>query len=488
MIDFPPGDSREGLEPPGLPPASSTPPPTFPPTPPPLPYRTPEPRRPSALGAGLAWALIVVSVLTVLGAHWYADRYAGAGERKERLTADLQFRIAARYVLGARAAYELAGHPPDANAMGQLTDGLRQAAKTPEDRLRAAAVWAELDGPGRAVRAIDEAEESITDPDLREDAELFRDIYTHGTTGVSLSEQARLVSRHGYFARLALTSDLPKADPRRRSVLMAAVRTTITLVAVSVGGTLTLVAGIVLLAIAFVRVSTKKLRPRMRPPAARTSALLEGFAIYLGGIVLVSLGLSYWLRGSLLAGVWVMAGAVLVAVVWPRLRGMSGAELREALGWHRGRGFVVEFFCGWVGWIAGLPLLAAAAALSALLAYKFGGNGTHPIVQEVGGGLWRTVGLYLLACVWAPITEELMFRGAFYAHMRQRFTWVPSALIVGVIFAVIHPQGWVGVPPITALAFTFASIREWRGSLIASMSAHALNNFLVTTMLIMAVG
>ena len=33
-----------------------------------------------------------------------------------------------------------------------------------------------------------------------------------------------------------------------------------------------------------------------------------------------------------------------------------------------------------------------------------------------------------------------------------------------------------------------ASIREWRGSLLGSMTAHALNNFIATTFLVTALG
>ena len=54
------------------------------------------------------------------------------------------------------------------------------------------------------------------------------------------------------------------------------------------------------------------------------------------------------------------------------------------------------------------------------------------------------------------------------------------------IFAVIHPQGWAGVPPIMALALTLSALRLTRGSLIAPMTAHALNNGLVTLLLIFA--
>jgi len=46
----------------------------------------------------------------------------------------------------------------------------------------------------------------------------------------------------------------------------------------------------------------------------------------------------------------------------------------------------------------------------------------------------------------------------------------------------LHPQGWVAVPALSAIAMVLAALREWRGSLIAPMAAHACNNFLVLTL------
>ena len=69
-----------------------------------------------------------------------------------------------------------------------------------------------------------------------------------------------------------------------------------------------------------------------------------------------------------------------------------------------------------------------------------------------------------------------MFRGMLFGHMRERFGWWTSALVVAILFAIVHPQGIVGVPVISALALVFAGIREWRGSIIGCMAAHALHN------------
>jgi hypothetical protein len=90
--------------------------------------------------------------------------------------------------------------------------------------------------------------------------------------------------------------------------------------------------------------------------------------------------------------------------------------------------------------------------------------------------------IYFLACVWAPVFEESMFRGALFNHLRARHGWWVSASIVGLLFAAIHPQGWTTIPILGGIGMVLCALREWRSSLIASMAAHALSNGTVITL------
>ena len=56
---------------------------------------------------------------------------------------------------------------------------------------------------------------------------------------------------------------------------------------------------------------------------------------------------------------------------------------------------------------------------------------------------------------------------------------------MAVIFAIIHPQGWTVAPTLAAVAMVLAAIREWRGSILAPMAAHACNNFIVLSFALM---
>jgi membrane protease YdiL (CAAX protease family) len=135
-----------------------------------------------------------------------------------------------------------------------------------------------------------------------------------------------------------------------------------------------------------------------------------------------------------------------------------------------------------------LPVFAVGVGLTYLLTQLAKAAPTHPIQFEVGKSWWTNFQLYLLACVWAPVVEETMFRGALFHHVRRRWNWVISAALVSLIFAAIHPQGWAAIPALGALALIFAAIREWRGSIVAPMTGHFIQNFFVTTMLIVMAG
>ncbi len=113
----------------------------------------------------------------------------------------------------------------------------------------------------------------------------------------------------------------------------------------------------------------------------------------------------------------------------------------------------------------------------------------HPLPFELAdaGGL-EFLFLMLLASLWAPIVEETIFRGMLQHHLRGYRGVVVSALIVGFIFAAIHPQGLMGIPVLMSVSVSLSIIREWRGSIIAPMTMHAVHNTLLLTMAVLAFG
>jgi membrane protease YdiL (CAAX protease family) len=198
----------------------------------------------------------------------------------------------------------------------------------------------------------------------------------------------------------------------------------------------------------------------------------------------------------------------LSALAWPVVRGVPWRQVRQDIGLTWGRQPALEPMVGVACYAMTIPLLAAGLALTLLLLrlqrwqqgdvnpedYFGPSRQTHPIIEFLAGGNWRQrLEVLFLASGVAPVVEEIMFRGVLYRHLREAshgggFGWsvLLSALLVSLIFAAIHPQGLAYVPPLLALAFGFNLAREWRGTLVPGMVAHAVNNGLAMLLFMLA--
>ena len=91
--------------------------------------------------------------------------------------------------------------------------------------------------------------------------------------------------------------------------------------------------------------------------------------------------------------------------------------------------------------------------------------------------------LLSLVVIWAPVVEETVFRGGLFSWLRTRGGFLIAAVASAFVFAIIHAYPLPLIPPIMALGFIFACLREWRGSLIAPMTAHFCQNAMAFTVL-----
>lgn len=108
---------------------------------------------------------------------------------------------------------------------------------------------------------------------------------------------------------------------------------------------------------------------------------------------------------------------------------------------------------------------------------------SNPIAELIESADPWTIGLLVvMAVVWAPIVEETVFRGVLHRHLRARLPFAVVGLFTAVLFAFMHAYGPLSTPPLIALGFTFAMLREWRGSLIAPMVGHFLHNATAMTL------
>jgi membrane protease YdiL (CAAX protease family) len=337
----------------------------------------------------------------------------------------------------------------------------------------------EIEDAAAAKRRLDALEPMTVDPQLRQDIDVLRLIYDGKTDALSPEQRSHLVWQYGWFGHLALAHKQPAENPDRKAADAPAIRTVAVGAAALILFILLLLAGVGLLITAIVLFSQGHFRRAYRPQAAPGQPFLEAFAIYIGGFVAIGL-IARFVAPAIYQHMTLYYAALLappaLAVLWPRWCGVPKAAWQQALGWHTGRGAIREIGCGLLGYIAGLPLMAAAFVLVMKLARFAGANPTHPIIHELGGSTWQVVSIFLLAAVYAPIVEETMFRGALFHALRVRHAWLLSAALTAFLFAAIHPQGWTVIPGLFTIAMIFAAIREWRGTILSSAAAHALNN------------
>jgi membrane protease YdiL (CAAX protease family) len=415
----------------------------------------------------------------IFGPHWLASTKQVAARAEARV--DLQLELTGRYAVGAKALVV----PKEAPADNAMLASLRKAVKSSaggHDPVRQAVLLGEMGDPQGALAELDAA------PGNAADVAALRQVYQEGPQALDNTQRAGLVAHYGWFGRLALGYGQPADSPARREAIAPAIRMVLATWALIGAGGLGVLAGVILLVLGIIFYARGVLRPHYHPRPGWTSVFLEGFAIYLGGMGVLGLGLrALWPKAPLSAE-WILLILLPVVFLWPRFRGVSWGELWGGLGWNRGAGVWREIGAGVAGYVAAMPLLAVGIVLVVYLSKLAGEQPVHPIVYEARGGWVHILGLYLLACVWAPVVEETMFRGALYHHLRQRWGWIISTLVVAFIFAIIHPQGGVALPVLGSLAIALATIREWRGSIIGCMTAHALNNAVAVTLLVIALG
>jgi membrane protease YdiL (CAAX protease family) len=79
----------------------------------------------------------------------------------------------------------------------------------------------------------------------------------------------------------------------------------------------------------------------------------------------------------------------------------------------------------------------------------------------------------------APLFEELVFRGLLFATLRRKFEWGMAAACSSGIFALAHGYGVLGTVSVFWSGLLWAWAYEKTGSLLPGMAAHMLNNLLV---------
>ena len=465
------------------------------------------PRSGSRWSAVLSWGVILVASLWVV----LEVRGSGSDRGSEKLVAEAS--VSAQQALMSSLVNGMTS-PVFAGPMGPQLSSMEsqvEALVFPDDpgsALASAAMLARLGAADRGVKLLEDLRARVAGGEV-EAGDPFRDLLD-----IELSMLARLDRGE--------TLDVPEGDrelvtdalgPIGRMLVAQAEGDQETVDSLQAGGALVLMVlvaigagalGLALVGVAFlvlfvVLAGLGKTAGLDRQPGDRNHVFAEVFAVWL----VAYMALPRLLRATLpveslltvdqalLVNVALTCVAAGVALWWGTQRGVPLRMLLAGCGLARWR--FMDILWGVATWAMGIVVLAAGFGIAFGLS-KLLGDGSmrpsHPIQQmvEESGGLGLAC-TYLLAVVSAPLFEELFFRGAMYRNLRVglgRAGPLGSALlsigISSVIFAAIHPQGLIFIPVLGGLAVGFCIMREWRGSINASIVAHAMNNFTVLSL------
>lgn len=127
-------------------------------------------------------------------------------------------------------------------------------------------------------------------------------------------------------------------------------------------------------------------------------------------------------------------------------------------------------------------MLAVIATLSMLWRSQAGEPpGMDERMQEVAfsGNPILLLVLGLGACLWAPLAEELFFRGFLQNALAQRLPLAVAVILQSGAFALMHPYTGVHLALIGLVGTAFTLHYLWRKTIIATVVLHALFNGLM---------
>ena len=89
-----------------------------------------------------------------------------------------------------------------------------------------------------------------------------------------------------------------------------------------------------------------------------------------------------------------------------------------------------------------------------------------------GPGLLTSI---LIGAVFAPVLEEVLFRGLLYGAWERRWGWVPATVLTSTLFGLYHPVFWAAFTS----SIVFVCVFRRTGSLWASIIVHAFFNLML---------
>jgi membrane protease YdiL (CAAX protease family) len=210
----------------------------------------------------------------------------------------------------------------------------------------------------------------------------------------------------------------------------------------------------------------------------------DGYALFVRGalgFLVLGAGLSLTIPEDspldTVTGAAIVAPILLYVAWYLRSRGLS---FTAAFGLLPGRDRIIS-----VAWVV-LALVGLQLAGEGLIAMAFdtlhlSSHWADGLQEHLIWGSWGLVARETIgSAIWAPLGEEVAFRGVLYPGLRSRFGVAPAAALSAAAFAAAHGYGVLGFTAIFWSGILWALAYERTGSLWPSIIAHAASNLAAT--------
>jgi len=181
---------------------------------------------------------------------------------------------------------------------------------------------------------------------------------------------------------------------------------------------------------------------------------------------------------NLLENLLFTVGLVLFIAVFLRLRGLD----LSSLGGLFRITFLRALSTGTVLILAAYPLISIADAITQRV---FGSGSSKQSIVELFSGsrtIEQRMMIIVFAVVIAPMAEEFLFRFFLYGVLKRYFGRFLGVTVNALLFAAAHTH-LPSFAPLFVLGSCFTIAYEWSGSILVSMTMHALFNSLSLTVL-----
>ncbi len=123
--------------------------------------------------------------------------------------------------------------------------------------------------------------------------------------------------------------------------------------------------------------------------------------------------------------------------------------------------------------ITTIVLLIYLAVLNVVLPHGLGVDESNRVIEPTISELILYV---VVLTIFAPIWEEIVFRGMFFAKLSQRFSTLSSAVISAFIFTLGHPLTVGSILYIFGIGVCLAYTYKKTNNLLVPIGIHVLNN------------